>query len=118
MKNGSPEHYAELRRQRAENYEPGPMGLPIGATAAEIPPKMAAEWGAYWDDYRHNSIDDIGTSGGKLVRIGPNQAVFTRPGKDAIFIMRESNLNALALQDETIAAEWLETFGFKTVPLS
>lgn len=92
-----------------------PAGLPEGATAAHIPPRMAEMWAGYWTDYRHNSVD-MTESGGAIVRIGPDSAVYTFPGKPPIYLHQASNLNALALKDYAIAAEWRKNFGFVPVP--
>ena len=100
----------------ASSLHGAPMGLPEGATAAIIPPAMADAWKSYWDNYRHNSVDATG-AGGSLVRIGPDSAVYTFLGKEPVYLHRASNLNALALLDPGIAAEWKKDFGFVPVPL-
>jgi hypothetical protein len=94
-----------------------PAGLPEGATAAHYPPRLTEAWTYYFDNYRHNSID-MTERGGAIVRIGPDSAVYTFPGKAPIYLHRGSNLNALALRDDAIAAEWKKDFGFEPVPLA
>lgn len=108
--------YAAIAAKRAEGFHAGPLGLPEGAQAAVIPPAMAAAWTSYWDNYRHNSVDATG-AGGALVRIGPDSAVYTFLSKEPIYLHRASNLNALALLDPAIAAEWKKDFEFVPVPL-
>ena len=108
--------YADLAARRAATFHAGPLGLPEGAQAAVIPQAMQDSWAAYWDNYRPNSVDMTG-AGGALVRIGPDAAVYTFTGQEPVYLHRASNLNALALLDPGIAAEWHKDFGFTPVPL-
>lgn len=108
--------YAALAAQREAGFHAGPAGLPAGAAAAFIPPEMANAWKSYWDNYKHNAVD-MTQAGGAIVRIGPESAVYTFPGKPPIYLERSSNLNALAHLDSAIAAEWKKTFNFEPVPL-
>lgn len=112
----TPDIYTTLAAHRAAHYNPGPMGLPENASAAEYPAQMLADWKAYFDNYVSGSVDPLG-SGGKLVRTGRDSAMFIKEDQKPIEIYRTMNLNWLAQQDPAIAAEWKRLYGFKPVPL-
>lgn len=111
--------YADLTRQRAAGYKAGPMGLPTQASAAKIPPEMQATWTAYWDAYDPNRTEaaPLG-NGGRLMRVGPDEAVYGAQGVTPFNITRSTNLNWLAQADPTIGVYFNKTWGYETSPLS
>lgn len=116
---------ADLRYRRLCEELKGPSAIArmhgITDSNWDVPADMMAVWNGWWDkpfDPNATPVPERQGNGGWMIRVGANQATYSRDGVRSFDVCRESSLMAFANLDPVVGTYWESVFPhFKVVHL-